>query len=361
MRRVFFFKLRGCQDITLKGLESFSPYNYIRIDLTDTKIKEEDIFIYRRKKPDIKIDFIPIYRDLKKVFEDGLYSDLTFVAEGKEIPAHRFPFLAFDIIPNFILENKQPLKIDIKDISYKDFKVILEEIYTGKLTKESHSKLPQDIFKGRYDAKFIQKLYNNPSLSDFIVEAEGCKFHCHRALLSIMSPFFASALSSNMKESILNEITLPDLDQEECAWILQTLYFLKPTLPKDRSKAQGLYGKIESFISNRLTYTWQIDCEKQFVFDDEEIDQWLNFAKENNLSILKEYCGEIISKNSNFVSLSINEGNNYCITVNSSFLSDPSPPIPEGVLTKIHQIDFEGELKPGEWEKICENYPISES
>ena len=162
----------------------------------------------------------------------GYILDFTFVIGDKEIPAHRFLFSAFGVVPKTILENEQPLKIPINGINDKDFRTILEEIYTGKLTQLSRAKLPPELFRGDYDGKFFKKLYNNPSLSDCIVKVDGCTFHCHRAILTMLSPFFASAFSNNMKESINKEILLPDIDQEECAWILNISIASNPIYQK---------------------------------------------------------------------------------------------------------------------------------
>ena len=323
-----------------------NPYLGISIDLTDTSIKEDDIFIFRSRYPEINFDFFPIYSGFKDIFENELYSDLTFLVENRKILSHRFLFSAFENVPKVVLENPKPLNIAIKGLGYDEFRQILERVYTGKVSQEDLLKLQQEYFIGNYDPYFFRKLYNNPLFSDFIVKVNGCQFHCHRAILGSMSSYFKAVLRNSMLESISKEIFLPDLNKEECSWILQNLYLREKNLPSD-SQALGFFEKIEPFFSTHLTNTWQYQCCKRQLFKENHLE----LAQKRNLTFLLDYYLNKIQINAHFKSIVGLNAKSFSVTIDSDFVNS-SNNMPRRFASQVHEITLDGHLEEGEWEKM---------
>ena len=281
--------LRGCEKITERGAKDLlTKYPKLHLDLTDCGIEEQDVQFLRYDFPKATIEYYPIYKGLVNAFHSGQYSDISFLVEGREIKAHKFIFAAFDKIPD------TSQKIIIDGIPHDEFKIILEEIYSGKLQDENRLKLPS-IFEGSYNPRFVEKLFNDPSSSDFKIIVEGKEFHVHRAILGHLSDFFKTSFNPGMREAAQMKMVMPEWIEKDCQCILRSFY--QPQIFHD---LEGIYGKIAPLLSKQISYQWQFQAV-QHLINDETVTQWLELARRDNLSILKKKCLNFLNQKNKII------------------------------------------------------------
>ena len=285
--------LRGCHNITKQGVtELLKRYPKLHLDLTDCGIVEHDIYDLRYRFPKANLEYYPVYQGLVKAFHSEQYCDISFLIEDREIKAHKFIFAAFDKIP----DTSQRIAID--GITHDEFKIILEEIYSGKLQDENRQKLP-GFFVGTYNPRYVEKLFNNPKYgTDFIIGAKGKEFHVHRAILGHLSEYFETRFSTGMREAIEMKMVMSDWSAKDCQCILNSFY--KPQVFHD---LEDVYEKIAGLLSNQLSYQWQQQAVKSLI-KEETVTQWLELAVQTNMETLKKGCLDYIKHKYN-ISLSI--------------------------------------------------------
>ena len=138
--------------------------------------------------------------------------------------------------------------------------VSVQIIYEGKSPIVS---VPKPDTEDRFRADFLQLLVEQDSADvTFLVKSE--KILAHKLVLSARSPYFKAMFASGMKESVDNEIEIPDVEPEVFKELLKFLY--SDSIPDFRrdiclgllvaSEKYGLGGLkklCEAELSSRLT------------------------------------------------------------------------------------------------------------
>ena len=70
----------------------------------------------------------------------------------------------------------------------------------------------------------LEKLLNNEKFSDTTIVAGSYTFKCHKAILSLVSPYFEAMFSSGMKESVTGLVKIEGIDYNVFKDILSYIY-----------------------------------------------------------------------------------------------------------------------------------------
>ncbi len=139
----------------------------------------------------------------------------------------------------------------------------------------------------------LNKQRQQKQFTDLVLKVEGKDFYCHRAILIAISPYFRAMLTSDMKESIEEEVTLHDLNAENFKRLLDFVYTCRLYLNDENAQeimelacflqllpaisACGLYLKDQLATSNCLgilNFAYMYSCSELY-------DDATNFALEH--------------------------------------------------------------------------------
>jgi len=167
----------------------------------------------------------------------------------------------------------------------------------GGLGKGNLNDMFEFTFEGLPDqhslASDLHKLVNNQKYSDICFNVSGKTFYAHKNILSTRSELFLASISSGMKESQNNVISLNDIEPEVFEYILTFLYTgsvrVMPELAinllivSDRFLLRELKEHTEKVLARGLTA--------------ENVPMLSEVADKFNANKLKEQCFEFIYTN----------------------------------------------------------------
>ena len=138
-------------------------------------------------------------------------------------------------------------------------------------------------------------------LSDVVLVVEGEKFHVHRAVLVLCSPFFEKMLTSDFQEKEKKEIPLRGKKANEVKELLQVIYPTVERKPPDEIKEENCHYLLSlaheyqmAAITQRCEdFIVKIMKESFSVKKDPDIIAELVFAQTYNLKTLKQASIEL--------------------------------------------------------------------
>ena len=163
--------------------------------------------------------------------------------------------------------------------------------------EDDKSSSPESFFHDRnypLDILYsLKKQRHQHKFTDLILKVEGIEFYCHRAILIAISPYFRAMLTSDMKESMEEEVTLHDIRADIFKRLLDFVYTCRLYLTNDNVQdvmelacflqllpaitACAKYLKDQLTISNSLgilSFAYMYSCSQLY-------EDALNFALDN--------------------------------------------------------------------------------
>lgn len=172
-------------------------------------------------------------------------------------------------------------------------------------TEEDNSQPPAEctFTENNYPLEVLRVLNQDRKkgcFTDLILKVEDCVFHCHKAILVAVSPYFRAMLTSDMLEQKANEITLRNVPAHIFSLLVDFLYTCQ--LQIDQENAQDLLETASflqikpvitagsKFLSARLDiYNCLELLNFARIFDNEQLyEDAFNFALVNFCEIIQE-------------------------------------------------------------------------
>ena len=128
----------------------------------------------------------------------------------------------------------------------------------------------------------IVDFLDDEEFADVTFQVKEEKIKAHKVILAARSPYFESMFRSGMKESIANEVVIPDVDPDVFAKMLQFLY--SGVAPLDTS--EGLLVAADKYAVEDLKEI----CETTLVsrLNGENVAEFLLLAEKHNCPLLLE-------------------------------------------------------------------------
>ena len=103
----------------------------------------------------------------------------------------------------------------------------------------------------RHLSNGLENLWRTKAQADVIVNIQGKKISCHKAVLMAASPYFEAMFNSGMQEAISGEINFKDVDTSTFELVLEFIYTGQEAA--SLLQIQQLFKKCEDILSQNLT------------------------------------------------------------------------------------------------------------
>ena len=172
---------------------------------------------------------------------------------------------------------------------------------------------PSTSFSSR-QAREYQQLRNDGELIDFAIISQGKEFPCHRLILAASSTYFKPLVTSGMKESTRQQVTLDDIPPAVVALLLDHMYHNEVTISIDLL--------IETIVGSDYLHLPEVKemcvAKADNVINPANVLRWWQLAKLLNLKDIYKKCVYIfrtslteVSKSLAFLRLGFEQVNIY--------------------------------------------------